>query len=471
MSKNTSHLGTKPILGLFFGMAAPIAVGMMVHGLYNVVDAIFVTRAIGVNAMGGISIVFPIQMFIFALATLVGSGMASIVARQLGAKQDKKANATIDMAFRLGLTMAIVLTLGIYLNIDSLLHFLGVSDALWPYAYDYLVPLVLLSFPIVLVSSIPGDLLRAEGKAMLMMIGMVSSALLNILLDAVFIFVLDMGVEGVAYATILSQIFATGVMLYFIFGGKTQLKLRPFAYQMDWSIVKDITILGVPILISHAGVSVFIGLTNYTVAQFYDVDSDLYVSAYGLIGRLMIFFILPAIAMTISFQTIAGYNYGAKHYDRVLATIKVGVTASLCYGLGVSALMLLIPHQIIGIFTQDQALLATTAGIAFWSFLLFPLANAHSVISSLFQALGKARHAIFLSSLRIYLILIPALLVLPKIYGIDGIWYSFPLADVIAFSVVMYFVFRERGNLIRLNLASKSEIQADEANQTRQLGA
>jgi len=471
MSKNTSHLGTKPILGLFFGMAAPIAVGMMVHGLYNVVDAIFVTRAIGVNAMGGISIVFPIQMFIFALATLVGSGMASIVARQLGAKQDKKANATIDMAFRLGLTMAIVLTLGIYLNIDSLLHFLGVSDALWPYAYDYLVPLVLLSFPIVLVSSIPGDLLRAEGKAMLMMIGMVSSALLNILLDAVFIFVLDMGVEGVAYATILSQIFATGVMLYFIFGGKTQLKLRPFAYQMDWSIVKDITILGVPILISHAGVSVFIGLTNYTVAQFYDVDSDLYVSAYGLIGRLMIFFILPAIAMTISFQTIAGYNYGAKRYDRVLATIKVGVAASLCYGLGVSALMLLAPHQIIGIFTQDQALLATTAGIAFWSFLLFPLANAHSVISSLFQALGKARHAIFLSSLRIYLILIPALLVLPKIYGIDGIWYSFPLADVIAFSVVVYFVFRERGNLIRLNSSSTAESQADEADQNMQLGA
>ena len=130
--------------------------------------------------------------------------------------------------------------------------------------------------------------------------------------------------------------------------------------------------------------------------------------------------------------------------------------------------MLLIPHQIIGIFTQDQALLATTAGIAFWSFLLFPLANAHSVISSLFQALGKARHAIFLSSLRIYLILIPALLVLPKIYGIDGIWYSFPLADVIAFSVVVYFVFRERGNLIRLNLASKAESQVD---QTRQLGA
>ena len=455
MGQHTSHLGTKPILGLFFGMAAPIAVGMMVNGLYNVVDAIFVTRAIGVNAMGGISIVFPIQMFIFALATLVGSGMASIVARQLGAKQETAANTTIDIAFRLALTMAIAITLGIYLNIDTLLEFLGVSEALWPYAYGYLVPLVLLSFPIVFVSSIPGDLLRAEGKAMLMMASMVSSALLNIVLDAVFIFVLDMGVEGVAYATILSQIFAAALMLYFIFSGRTHLKLRPFTYQMNWKILKDVTLLGIPILISHAGVSVFIGLTNYTVIQFTEVDSDLYVSSYGLIGRLMIFFILPAIAMTISFQTIAGYNYGAKQYDRVLAMIKLGVISSLCYGLGVSALMLLAPQQIIGIFTQNTALLATTAGIAFWSFLLFPLSNAHSVISSLFQALGKARHAIFLSSLRIYFILIPALLILPTIYGINGIWYSFPIADVIAFVVVIYFAFRERGNLHRLILTSK----------------
>jgi putative MATE family efflux protein len=456
MSQHTSHLGTKPIMGLFFGMAAPIAVGMMVNGLYNVVDAIFVTRAIGVNAMGGISIVFPIQMFIFALATLVGSGMASIVARQLGAKQVTEANTTIDIAFRLALTMALVITLATYWNIDSLLTFLGVSEALWPYAYGYLVPLVLLSFPIVFMSSIPSDLLRAEGKAMLMMASMVSSALLNIVLDAVFIFVLDMGVEGVAYATILSQIFAAALMLYFILGGKTHLKLRPFAYQMNWGILKGVTLLGIPILISHAGVSVFIALTNYTVTQFTEVDSDLYVSSYGLIGRLMIFFILPAIAMTISFQTIAGYNYGAKNYDRVLSTIKVGVTASLCYGLGVSGLMLLVPNQIIGIFTQDQALLTTTAGIAFWSFLLFPLSNAHSVISSLFQALGKARQAIFLSSLRIYLILIPALLILPKIYGINGIWYSFPIADVIAFAVVIYFALRERGILKRLILTSET---------------
>ena len=156
--------------------------------------------------------------------------------------------------------------------------------------------------------------------------------------------------------------------------------------------------------------------------------------------------------MTIAFQTIAGYNYGAQQYDRVLAMVKLGIFSSLSYGFCVSAIMLLVPELIIGIFTQNSALLTTTASIAFWSFLLFPLSNAHSLISSLFQALGKARQAIFLSSLRIYIVLIPALLILPKIYGIDGIWYSFPVADVTAFIVVIYFALRERGNLIRLNL-------------------
>jgi len=147
------------------------------------------------------------------------------------------------------------------------------------------------------------------------------------------------------------------------------------------------------------------------------------------------------------------------HYDRVLAMVKFEVTASLCCGLTVSAIMLLVPELIIGIFTQDPGLLATTAGIAFWSFLLFPLSNAHSVISSLFQALGKACQAIFLSSLRIYLILIPALLILPQIYGINCIWYSFPVAHLVAFTVVIYFVLRERSNLPRLGLTNAQELK------------
>ncbi len=457
MRRDTAHLGEKPIIGLFFGIALPIAVGMMVHGLYNVVDAIFVTRALGADAMGGISIVFPIQMFVFALATLIGSGMASIVARQLGAKDTEGAQATIDMAMRLAIGFAIVLTLGIYINMQEILVFMGVSTALMPYAVDYLLPIVLFAVPITMINQVPGDALRAEGKAMFMMATMTLSAVLNIILDAVFIFGLDSGVEGVAYATVISQAVALIINFWFFLARKTQLSIRPFAYQSDNKVLNEIILLGIPILIAHAGVSIFIAFTNYSLAQLPDINNDLYISAYGLIGRLVMFAILPLIAMTIAFQTLAGFNYGAKLYGRVRTTIKVGLIAGLSYGLLMSAIMILAPYPIIGMFTQEETLIHVTAGIGMWVFMAFPLANAHGLGSALFQALGKAREALFLSSLRIYFLLLPGLLILPIFYGLEGLWLAFPVADTIAFLIVMILLVKERGRLAMLEQAEQAK--------------
>jgi len=459
MRRDTAHLGEKPILGLFFGIALPIAVGMMVHGLYNVVDAIFVTRALGADAMGGISIVFPIQMLVFALATLIGSGMASIVARQLGAKNTEGAQATIDMAMRLAIGFAIVLTLGIYINMQQILVFMGVSEALMPYAIEYLLPITLLGIPITMINQVPGDALRAEGKAVFMMATMTLSAVLNIILDAVFIFVLETGVEGVAYATVISQVVAMAIGFWFFIAGKTQLKIRPFAYDTDNKVLNEIILLGIPILIAHAGVSIFIAFTNFSLAQLPDIDNDLYISAYGLIGRLVMFAILPMIAMTIAFQTLAGFNYGAKHYGRVRSIIKVGLIAALGYGLLMSAIMTLAPYPIISIFTQQEALIHTAASIALWVFIAFPLANAHGLASAFFQAIGKAREALFLSSLRIYFLLLPGLLILPAFYGLKGLWLAFPIADSVAFVIVMVLLLRERRRLAMLEQAQQAQGQ------------
>ncbi|MDP6968809.1 MAG: MATE family efflux transporter [Gammaproteobacteria bacterium] len=464
MRIDTNHLGEKPIVGLFFGIAAPIAVGMMVNGLYNVVDAIFVTRVLGANAMGGISIVFPIQMLIFALAGLIGSGMASIVARQLGAKNTDHAQATIDMAIRLAIGFTLVLTVGIFLNMQEILIFMGVSEALMPYAIDYLLPITLLSIPITMLNQIPSDALRAEGKAVYMMAIMTLSALLNIALDAVFLFVLKSGVEGVAYATVISQFIALVISLWFFVAGKTQLKIRPFAYQPNNKILNEIVLLGVPLFISHAGVSIFIAFTNFSLAQLSGIDNDLYISAYGLIGRLVIFAILPVIAMTVAFQTIAGFNYGAQQYQRVLTMIKVGLIAALGYGLMMSTIMTLAPTAIISMFTQDEELIQAAIGISLWVFMAFPLANAHGLGCGLFQALGKAREALFLSSLRIYLLLLPGLIILPAFYGLQGLWLAFPIADGVAFVIVMILLLREGRRLKTQQYAHAEPTSSTEPN-------
>ena len=460
MRRDTAHLGEKPIVGLFFGIALPIAVGMMVHGLYNVVDAIFVTRALGADAMGGISIVFPIQMFVFALATLIGSGMASIVARQLGAKDTEGAQATIDMAMRLAIGFAIVLTMGIYINMQEILLFMGVSNNLMPYAVDYRTPMVLMAVPITMIMQVPGDTLRAEGKAMFMMATMTLSAVLNIILDAVFIFGLDSGVEGVAYATVISQAVALVINFWFFVANKTQLRIRPFAYESDNKVLNEIIVLGIPVLIAHAGVSIFIAFTNFSLAQLPNIDNDLYISAYGLIGRLVMFAILPLIAMTIAFQTLAGFNYGAKLYGRVRTTIKVGLIAGLSYGLLMSSIMIIAPYPIIGMFTNEETLIHAAAGIGMWVFMAFPLANAHGLGSALFQALGKAREALFLSSLRIYFLLLPGLLILPVFYGLKGLWLAFPIADSVAFLIVMILLVKERRRLAMLEQAELAKQEA-----------
>lgn len=460
MRRDTAHLGEKPIVGLFFGIALPIAVGMMVHGLYNVVDAIFVTRALGADAMGGISIVFPIQMFVFALATLIGSGMASIVARQLGAKDTDGAQATIDMAMRLAIGFAIVLTMGIYINMQEILLFMGVSNNLMPYAVDYLTPIVLMAVPITMINQVPGDALRAEGKAMFMMATMTLSAVLNIILDAVFIFGFNSGVEGVAYATVISQAIAMVISFWFFVAGKTQLSIRPFHYETDNKVLNEIIVLGIPVLIAHAGVSIFIAFTNFSLAQLPNIDNDLYISAYGLIGRLVMFAILPLIAMTIAFQTLAGFNYGAKLYGRVRTTIKVGLIAGLSYGLLMSTIMILAPYPIIGMFTNEETLIHAAAGIGLWVFMAFPLANAHGLGSALFQALGKAREALFLSSLRIYFLLLPGLLILPVFYGLKGLWLAFPIADSVAFLIVMVLLVKERRRLAMLEQAELAKQEA-----------
>ncbi len=465
MNKSTTHLGEKPIVSLFIGMALPIAIGMLVHGLYNVVDAIFVTRALGIDAMGGISIVFPIQMLVYALATLIGSGMASIIARQLGAKQQDKAQATLAMAARLALATAIVITLGIVTNLDTLLRSMGVSANLMPYAREYLWVIIVWGTPITFMNQVIGDALRAEGKAMLMMVTMVLASVLNIILDAVFIFGFNSGVDGVAYATVISQAVSLMIGGWFFLSGKTQLNFIPLAYKTDTKILNEMITLGIPILIAHAGVSVFIAFTNFSLAQLPNIDNDLYISAYGLIGRVVIFVILPIIAMTIALQTLAGYNYGAKQYHRVRQSLNVGLTSGFVYGLITCGAMVLFPETMLGVFTDEPVLVGVAANIGFWVFVGFPLANAHGLGSAFFQAIGKAKEALFLSSLRIYFILLPSLVILPWLFGIEGLWWAFPLADVGAFVVVLLFLLKESRRLIQLdsNTAAQhaSAIQGD----------
>ena len=437
MTTQTDRLGTAPIGKLFLTMSLPMIFGMLINGLYNIVDAIYVTRGVGSLAIGGISIVFPMQMLIFAFAAVLGSGAASIVSRKLGAKDEDGARHTAQTTLTFSILFAIVLTVLVLWAMEPILRILGVTESLWDYSVDYLLP-ILYATPIAIVGAVFGDLLRAEGKMQFMMMVMLMGSVMNIILDPIFIFALDMGVQGAAVATVIAQTLSLMLAVSFYLRGKTTIHLTLRDWTIDWKILGPVIALGLPFFISHAGTSFMIGMTNNALAQVGGEAADLYISAYGLVGRVIMFVILPLVGIMIAFQTIAGYNYGARNFDRVSQIVRLGLTTATIICASVSLMMVLVPQVFLGLFTGDPVLLEKAMKISRIIFAAFSLAGMTFIITGYFQATGHARMALIASSARVYLLLLPALIILPRMLGIDGIWFAFPLADVGAFLLALF---------------------------------
>lgn len=429
MTQQTERLGTAPIGKLFVSMALPMIFAMLVNGLYNIVDAIFVTRGVGPLAIGGVSIVFPVQMLVFAFAAVLGSGAASIVSRKLGAKDHEAARHTAQTTLTFSILFSILIAVGVLLAMKPILSLLGVTEALMPYSIDYLLP-ILIGSPIAIMGAVFGDLLRAEGKMQYMMMLMLTGSILNIILDPIFIFVLDMGVQGAAVATVISQTAGLCLAISFYLRGKTAIHLTAREWRIDFRALWPVVALGLPFFISHAGASFMIATTNNALSQVGGNAADIYISAYGLVGRVLMFVILPLIGMMIAFQTVTGYNYGAGQLDRVRQMVRMGLASSLVVCGSVSLIMLTVPQVLLGIFTSDPELLGRAMQISRTVFLCFTLVGSTFIITGYFQATGHARMALIASSARVYLFLIPAMLTLPRLIGIDGAWMAFPFADV-----------------------------------------
>ncbi|MFC3700777.1 MATE family efflux transporter [Reinekea marina] len=428
MTNQTDKLGTAPIGKLFFTMSLPIIMAMLVNGLYSIVDAIFIARGVGSLAIGGVSIVFPVQMLIFAFAAIIGSGSASIVSRKLGARKNDDARHTAQTALTFSILFSIVLAGIVLLAMEPILRLLGVTDALWDYSVDYLKPL-LFATPVAIVGTVFNDMLRAEGKMQFMMMVMLLGSLLNVTFDAIFIFGLDMGVTGAALATVIAQISSMLLAFSFYVRGKTTLHLSIKDWRIDTKVLAGIIALGLPFFISHAGASFMIATANNALSNVGGDAADIYISAYGLVGRVIMFVILPLIGIMISFQTLAGYNYGAQNFDRVRSIVNIGIGSSTLLCVLISTLMVFRPELMLGLFTDDPVLLAKAIEIAKVIFMLFSFAGITFIITGYFQATGHARMALIASSARVYIFLIPLLILLPRQLGIDGIWYAFPIAD------------------------------------------
>ncbi|MDX9762215.1 MAG: MATE family efflux transporter [Desulfomonilia bacterium] len=421
------QLGEQGIAGLLWRFSLPAVVGMLVHALYNVVDRIFIGRAMGSVGIAGISVAFPMMIILMAFGMLVGLGATSLISIRLGQQKKEEAETVMGNALVLFIIMSAALTiLGLAFTTPILLMF-GASVDILPYSREYL--------QIILVGTIfqsigfgMNNFIRGEGNPNKAMSTMLIGAFLNILLDPVFIFWLDMGIRGAAIATVISQACSSALVLWYFLGGRGLLRIRARAFNLKKRIVLDIMAIGSAPFAMQMASSVVISLFNHQL-RIYGGTTAL--SAMGIIFSILMLILMPVVGISQGAQPIIGYNYGAGNFDRVIRTLRLAALVATGVALAGFVLAMLFPALIISVFsTKDTELIIMGGPALRLFFIMLPVIGFQIVGANYFQAVGKAKQAIFLNLARQVLLLIPALLILPGFLGLNGVWLAGPVSDL-----------------------------------------
>ncbi len=421
-------MGIEPIGSLLWKLSLPATVGMIANALYNLVDTIFIGQGVGSLGIAGVSIAFPLQMIVSALAQMFGVGAASIVALKLGEGDEEAAAKAAGNAMIMAISVAAVYAILGSIFIDPLLNFVGATDAIRPYARDYLsiiyIGSIFLSFAMCCL-----NIIRAEGNAKEAMLIMLIGTLLNVVLDPILIFGFKMGIRGAAIATIVSQMASTTFALRFFLSGKSVLNLTRSSFILKFSVVKQTILLGTSTFIRQIGNSIVAILMNNFLGIYGGNEA---IAAYGMINKLTIFFLMPMFGIVQGFQPIAGFNYGAKKYTRVREVMKYTMIVCSIYGLVISIINIIFSRQLLLMFGSDERVIAIAIPALRLLMSTMVFIGIQVTGSTYFQAIGDSLYAIIFGLSRQFFILIPILLILPNIFGLTGIWMSSPIADIIA---------------------------------------
>ena len=439
------YLERDRIFPLLVKMALPAVVGMMVNALYNIVDTVFVGLGVGPLAIAALAIVFPIQMIVSAVAQAIGVGTASILSRRLGEKRPEEAAKAAGTAYAAVTAATAILVAILFLFMRPILGFFGASAEIMPFAMEY-TGIVGAGFFFFSLSMCASNLIRAEGNTKASMIGMLIGALLNTVLDPLFIFGFGMGVRGAAIATVISQMTSCVYLFSMYARKKTVVPIKRANLRIDVGLLGKSVVLGIPSFIQSAGMSILMLLVNTTLGQY---GGDEAITTYGMVHKLLMIVIMPILGIAQGFQPIAGYNYGAKRFDRVRTSLWTAVLTAFSIALFGYAFMMLLPRVGMSFFTHDAGLIASSARVLRIVVLFIPAAAIQITGSVYFQSVGKATEAMALSLSRQFLLLIPFVLILPRFLGLNGVWIAFPLADLLSSTITVTLLIKEVRKLAR----------------------
>lgn len=439
-----TSLGTESIPKLLKQYAVPAIIAMTASSLYNMIDSAYIGQGVGPMAISGLAVTFPLMNLSTAFGTLVGVGASTLISVLLGQRNYSVARRVLGNVIIMNCVIGLLFMAVSLLFLDPILYFFGASEATIPYAREYM--------QVVLIGNIITHLyfglnavLRAAGHPRKAMYATILTVALNTILDPIFIFVLDMGIRGAAIATVISQLVSL-IWQIKIFSNKDEfLHFSKDMMKFDSKIAyRSLSIGMAPFLMNVASCFIVI-LINKGLQTYGDMEmaggGDLSIGAYGIINRLSFLFVMIVMGFTQGMQPIAGYNYGAQLYDRVIKVLRLTIICATIVMTAGFLVAMIFPELMIKIFTSDPQLIDLSSKGARLVFLAFPIVGFQIVTSNFFQSLGMAKKAIFLSLSRQLLFLAPCLIILPRLIGVKGVWLSLPISDIIS-TIVTIFMLR-----------------------------
>ena len=437
-NKATLELGTKPVGSLLLQYAMPAIIAMTASSLYNMVDSIFIGQGVGPMAISGLALTFPFMNLSAAFGAAVGVGASTCISVKLGQRDYGTAQNILGNTVTLNLIVGVLFSVVSLLFLDPILYFFGASEQTIPYARDYMV-VILLGNVFSHMYFGMNAVLRAAGKPRQAMYATMFTVVMNTILDPVFIYLLDMGIRGAAFATILSQMMALTWQMKLFSDKDELLHLRRGIYRINAAIVRNIIAIGMSPFRMNGCACVVVIFINKGLLMY---GGDLAVGAYGIANRVAFVFVMIVMGINQGMQPIAGYNYGARQTERLMRVLKLSMMAATVITTSGFLVAEFVPELCVSLFTSDPELTGMAARGMRIIMCTFPIIGFQMVATNFFQSIGKAGVSIFLSLSRQMLFLLPMLIVLPLRFGIDGVWASMPVADTISSLVTLGIMLR-----------------------------
>lgn len=454
-----SIFATEPMGRLIVRFAVPSVIALLVNSLYNIVDQIFIGWGVGYLGNGATNVVFPITIIALALSMMIGNGGAAYLSLKLGAQQNSAAEKGVGNAVTLVTIVSVLLALIFVVWIDPILTLFGATDILRPYALEYGY-IIGIGLPFMMISAAINSMIRADGSPKYAMVSMIIGAVINIILDPVFIFVFQMGVQGAAIATVIGQVASFLISVAYMPRFKS-VHPKGGAFSLQGKTCADILTFGLSSFITQFAITIVMALTN-NLLSLYGAESiygaEIPLTATGIVMKVNQILIAILLGIATGTQPIIGFNYGAKNFKRVSKALEISLIASEVVSIAAFFLFQFAPMSVIFLFGAEDDLYNTFATMAFRIFLLLcPLTGFQTIAAVYLQAVGKPVRSAVLSLARQIIFFIPAALILPKFLGVTGVLWTGPVADGLAFLLALVLILQERSHLKKRHCAECSE--------------